>query len=116
MILHILRALFVLLMAAVGFFFAFQESPPLDLDISVIIAITLSVLLVCLDILSPPRRKLAIFSGLQDFREHLGGTLSVTLLSGVGASLEVSELDESVVAAAIAWLRDRGGASSTSPS
>ncbi len=63
MILHVLRALFVLLMAAVGFFFAFQESPPLDLDISVVIAIAVGVLLVCIDILSPQRRKLAIFSG-----------------------------------------------------
>ena len=63
MILHILRALFILLMAAVGFFFAFQSPPPLDLDISVSIAIAFSVLLVCVDILSPQRRKLAIFSG-----------------------------------------------------
>jgi uncharacterized protein YacL len=63
MILHVLRALFILLMAAVGFFFAFQPSPPLDLDISVVIAIAFSVLLVCIDILSPQRRKLAIFSG-----------------------------------------------------
>jgi 3-dehydroquinate synthase len=54
--------------------------------------------------------RLAILQGLQEFREHLGGTLTVTLLTDVGASREVSELDERVVAAAIAWLRDRAGA------
>src|SRR5689334_13995992 len=63
MILHILRALFILLMAAVGFFFAFQSPPPFDLDISISIAIAFSVLLVCVDILAPGQRKLAIFSG-----------------------------------------------------
>ncbi len=63
MILHILRALFILLMAAVGFFFAFQSPPPFDLDISVSIAIAFGVLLVCVDILAPQRRKLSIFSG-----------------------------------------------------
>src|SRR5438552_3692607 len=52
MILHVLRALFVLLMAAVGFFFAFQPQPPLDLDISVVIAIAFAGLLVCIDILA----------------------------------------------------------------
>jgi len=64
MILTILRALFVLLMAAVGFFFAFQKESPLDLDISVVVPIALSVLIICVDILAPPRRKLAIFSGM----------------------------------------------------
>jgi len=63
MILHILRALFVLLMAAVGFFFAFQTPPPLDLDIAVVIAIAFAGILVCIDILSPPQRKLALFAG-----------------------------------------------------
>jgi uncharacterized protein YacL len=63
MILHVLRALFILLMAAVGFAFAFQASPPFDLDISLVIAIGFAGLLVCVDILAPQRRKLAIFSG-----------------------------------------------------
>jgi uncharacterized protein YacL len=63
MILHVLRALFVLLMAAVGFFFAFQNPPPLDLDVSVVAAIAFAGVLVCIDILAPPRRKLQIFAG-----------------------------------------------------
>src|SRR5687768_12534720 len=63
MILHILRALFVLLAAAVGFFFAFQSNPPLDVDVTIIIPIAFAVFLICIDILSPARRKLAVFSG-----------------------------------------------------
>ncbi len=63
MILHILRGLFVLLMAAIGFFFAFQSAEPVIQNLSVIIPTALAVLIVCIDILSPARRKLAIFSG-----------------------------------------------------
>src|SRR5438045_6733289 len=67
MILHLLRALFVLLMAAVGFFFVRQDPRPLaKLDVYVwllpAIGLTVGVLLVCIDILSP-RKKLAAFAG-----------------------------------------------------
>jgi uncharacterized protein YacL len=67
MILHILRALFVLLMAAVGFFFVYQDPRPLEkLEVYVWIlpgiALSVGVLLVCIDILAP-RKKLAVFSG-----------------------------------------------------
>src|SRR4051794_19530950 len=63
MILHVLRALFILLMAAVAFFFAYQDPRP-DLSVWLLPAVSLSagVLLVCIDILTP-RRKLAVFSG-----------------------------------------------------
>jgi uncharacterized protein YacL len=63
MILHILRALFVLLM--IGVAWAFVRNPQtvgLDPWLSVAIAVTSAVLLVCIDILAP-RRKLAVFSG-----------------------------------------------------
>jgi uncharacterized protein YacL len=68
MILHILRALFVLLMAAAGFVYLYQnppakDAPYLDFWIPPAIAIVLGVILVCIDILAPARRKLAIFSG-----------------------------------------------------
>jgi uncharacterized protein YacL len=58
MILHILRALFVLLMVAVGYF-------GISIGLSATtMAVTLSiaVLIVCIDILSP-RRKIVVFSG-----------------------------------------------------
>lgn len=69
MILHVLRALFVLLMAAVGFFFIYQNPPGRDASwiqfwIPPAISCTVAVLLVCVDILAPARRKLAIFSGM----------------------------------------------------
>jgi 3-dehydroquinate synthase len=47
-------------------------------------------------------------AGLEEFREHLGGTLTITLLTNIGQSIEVSEMDEREVAAAIGWLRERG--------
>ena len=48
-----------------------------------------------------------ILEGLRDFREHLGGELSVTLLREVGDGIEVHEMDESLVLQAISWLRRR---------
>src|SRR3954468_22443790 len=65
-ILILLRALFVLLMAAVGFFFAFTThgliTENLDFWILPVIGIVLGVLLVCIDVISP-RKKLVLFSG-----------------------------------------------------
>jgi uncharacterized protein YacL len=57
-VLQVLRGLFILLMASVGWFFVRQEYSWL----SVAILIVIGVLIVCMDILAP-RRKLAIFSG-----------------------------------------------------
>jgi uncharacterized protein YacL len=65
MILIILRALFILLMVAAGFFFLLEGNKPTDnIDVFVFLmpAVAVSALLVSIDILSP-RRKLAIFSG-----------------------------------------------------
>ena len=50
-----------------------------------------------------------ILSGLEEFREHLGGELSITLLSEIGRGLEVHEMDPRVIATAIAELRARAG-------
>ena len=64
MILHILRALFVLLMTAVGWFFLKHRAQPLgDMSwLALAIAIVLAVTFIVIDVLSP-RKKLAIFSG-----------------------------------------------------
>ena len=48
-----------------------------------------------------------ILEGLRDFREHLGGELSVTLLTEIGVGVEVHEMQEDLVLQAISWLRDR---------
>jgi uncharacterized protein YacL len=64
MVLHILRALFILLMGAVGWFFVRHGGQPLGRNTWLAMTITLSVgvFFLCVDILSP-RKKLAIFSG-----------------------------------------------------
>jgi len=54
-----------------------------------------------------PDGRYAIVCGLQEFREHLGGELHITLLRGVGDSFEVTEMDEAVVAEAIVTLARR---------
>jgi uncharacterized protein YacL len=64
MVLNILRALFVLLMASVGWFML-KHSPPLFGEytwMTMIVTLSVGVLIMCLDILAP-RKKLAIFSG-----------------------------------------------------
>lgn len=64
MVLQVLRALFVLLMAGVGWFFLQHRSLPFGdaTWLSLTITISIAVLFICIDILSP-RKKLAIFSG-----------------------------------------------------
>jgi 3-dehydroquinate synthase len=42
-----------------------------------------------------------LIAGLQEFREHLGGELHITLLRGIGRSFEVTEMDEAAVMASI---------------
>jgi 3-dehydroquinate synthase len=53
--------------------------------------------------------KLALIAGLEEFREHLGGALSITLLEGIGRAREVSDIDLGGVEAAIGWLVERAG-------
>ncbi|MDH3715651.1 MAG: 3-dehydroquinate synthase [Gammaproteobacteria bacterium] len=48
-----------------------------------------------------------VLSGLQDFREHLGGELTITLLNRIGIGVEVHEMHEGLVAEAIGWLKSR---------
>jgi 3-dehydroquinate synthase len=55
--------------------------------------------------------KLVVIKGLEEFREHLGGQLTITLLQGVGRGFEVHEVEISNVIAAIEELRGRAGAS-----
>lgn len=39
----------------------------------------------------------SILSGLNEFREHLGGELTIMLLEGIGRGVEVHEMDETVI-------------------
>jgi 3-dehydroquinate synthase len=53
---------------------------------------------------------LAIIAGLQEFREHLGGELHVTLLRGIGDSFEVTDMDEALIAKVVEALARRASA------
>ena len=48
-----------------------------------------------------------ILQGLRDFREHLGGRLTVTLPDGIGRRVEVNHMDEDAVIACAIALRAR---------
>lgn len=50
-----------------------------------------------------------VLAGLQEFREHLGGELTIPLVREPGAVVDVTEMDEDRIAAAIEVLRRRGG-------
>lgn len=51
---------------------------------------------------------LVLMDGLEEYREHLGGRLTVTLLTGIGSSVEVHEMDPARIMAALHSLRSRG--------
>jgi 3-dehydroquinate synthase len=55
------------------------------------------------------RGRPVILAGLEEFREHLGGRLTITLVPGIGEKLEVHEMDENAILAAISELRTRCG-------
>lgn len=48
-----------------------------------------------------------LLKGLSEFREHLGGELTITLLEDIGRGIEVHEMDEERVREAIGWLKSR---------
>jgi 3-dehydroquinate synthase len=49
--------------------------------------------------------ELEVLRGLEDFREHLGGELHVTLPNGIGDKVEVNEMEPDLIRAAIAHLK-----------
>jgi 3-dehydroquinate synthase len=57
-----------------------------------------------------PAGKWVILEGLDEFREHLGGELTITLLCGIGTGVEVHEMDTGRVRQAMLWLKERAGA------
>jgi 3-dehydroquinate synthase len=50
---------------------------------------------------------LIVLSGLREFREHLGGELTITLLRDIGVGEEVHEMHEAEIRKAVAWLKHR---------
>jgi len=49
--------------------------------------------------------RLAVLAGLEEFRQHLGGALTVTLLRGIGQAVEVNEMRIELIERALGWLR-----------
>lgn len=49
----------------------------------------------------------SLLRGLEEFREHLGGELTITLLRGLGQGEEVHHMDTDEILHAMAWLRRR---------
>jgi 3-dehydroquinate synthase len=54
-----------------------------------------------------------LFEGLEEFRQHLGGRLTLTMLRGVGDPVDVHEVDDDLMRRAITRLQDYGAAHST---
>jgi len=50
---------------------------------------------------------LRICEGLEEFRQHLGGRLTLTLPKSLGRKIEIHELPSDVVEHAVSWLRNR---------
>lgn len=51
-----------------------------------------------------------VLRGLEEFREHLGGELCITLVTAPGEAREVHEMEDSLVRQALEWLRIRAHA------
>ncbi len=56
------------------------------------------------------RRTDELFQGLEEFRQHLGGRLTVTMLSEIGRPIDVHEVDRARMKEAIQAVVDRVGA------
>jgi 3-dehydroquinate synthase len=55
--------------------------------------------------LTEPGHPDSLLHGLQEFREHLGGQLTIMLLTGIGQGLEVHTIDEPLMAEAVRRLQ-----------
>jgi 3-dehydroquinate synthase len=51
--------------------------------------------------------QLLVLRGLEEFREHLGGELTITLVTAPGEKVEVHEMDEAKVVTALERLKER---------
>jgi 3-dehydroquinate synthase len=51
--------------------------------------------------------EMMVLRGLEEFRLHLGGRLTVTLLKGIGHGIEVHDMDLAVIGDAIQALQRR---------
>ncbi|GHF38266.1 3-dehydroquinate synthase [Deinococcus metalli] len=57
----------------------------------------------------------SVLSGLNEFREHLGGRLTIALLSGIGRPLDVHDMNHDTLRRAVTVLRDVQAGVPTTP-
>ncbi len=57
--------------------------------------------------LTGPDGRLKILRGLEEFREHVGRELRITLLKQIGEGTEVGRIDHKTVQRALSWLKTR---------
>jgi 3-dehydroquinate synthase len=55
----------------------------------------------------------SLFEGLEEFRQHLGGRLTLTMLRGVGDPVDVHEVDDALMLEALNRLREFAASEST---
>jgi len=48
-----------------------------------------------------------LLQGLEEFRQHLGGELCITLLTGIGKTVDVNNIDTTLMLRASEWLKSR---------
>ena len=58
-----------------------------------------------------PEDDLEVLRGIEEFREHLGGELHVTVPEGIGARREINDLDSDTIRDGISYLKDRSSES-----
>ena len=51
--------------------------------------------------------KRIILEGLEEFREHLGGQLTITLIQGIGEGIEVNAMDQREILESVGDLQVR---------
>ena len=57
--------------------------------------------------LKGPDGRLKILRGLDEFKEHIGGDLTITLLKRIGEGTEVDRIDHVALRRALSWLKKR---------
>jgi 3-dehydroquinate synthase len=56
-----------------------------------------------------------LFAGLEEFRQHLGGRLTLTMLNDIGRPLEVHDVDREQMKCAITRVADFAASSRAAP-
>lgn len=59
------------------------------------------------ELFHPDLQRAELLAGLEEFREHLGGRLAITLLRDIGVGFEVNEMNVTLIRESIAGLAER---------